>query len=290
MNKTGKRTKKDHSLISAIVVTFVLLLGLSLLLYPTAADYVNSLDYKRDIEGYQRVVKELDDSEREKMLADASDFNERLLKSSLNISALGDERRKEYNELLNPSGSGIMGYVEIEKANIYLPIYHGTEESVLQAGVGHIEGSSLPVGGTGTHTILSGHTGLPSSKLFSNIDKLEIGDTFEIHILGEILTYRVESVTVVLPSEAEKQKLDPNKDICTLMTCTPYGVNSHRLLVTGARIETPVSRYPENETEEKIPAPIPPVLWITGIVLTVIIIAVTAFAVRKKRSRKGGAR
>lgn len=288
MNKTGKIKKNSRGLISMIAVTLVLLLGLSLLSYPAVADYVNSLGYKKDIENYQRDVNELEDSKRETMLQKARDYNERLLARSLKISAIGKDERKEYQDLLNPSGSGIMGYIEIKKAGIYLPVYHGTGESELQAGAGHIEGSSLPVGGKGTHTVLSGHTGLPSSKLFSNIDKLEAGDTFELHILGGILTYQVEAVTVVLPREAGKLQIEKDRDICTLMTCTPYGINSHRLLVTGHRIETPASRYPGNDMPEEIPAPpVPPTLLITGTVLAVIIIPAVILAVCKKRPRKG---
>lgn len=295
MKQNNKIPKKNHSLASAIVVTLVLLIGLSLLLYPTVADYINSLNYKKDIENYQHEVQQLDDSERQAMLTAARDYNSRLLARSTRIGQLSTEQEKEYTRLLDPSGSGMMGYVEIEKVQIYLPVYHGTAESVLQAGVGHIGGSSLPVGGTGTHTILSGHTGLPSSKLFTNIDRLEAGDTFELHILGVTLTYRVESTVVLLPEEAEKQEIDPGRDLCTLMTCTPYGVNSHRLLVTGVRIETPQEQRPDGtqSAEEHIPAPTPPVLWIAGIGLVIAFIAAIVFVLRKRRkvagTRKGGA-
>lgn len=295
MKQKKKTAKKNHSLISALIVTLVLLIGLSLLLYPTAADYINSLNYKKDIENYQHEVQQLDDSERQAMLTAARDYNSRLLESSNSIGQLNAEQEKEYNTLLNLSGSGIMGYIEIEKVQIYLPIYHGTDESVLQSGIGHIGGSSLPVGGIGTHAILSGHTGLPSSKLFSNIDQLETGDTFTLHILGETFTYRVESTVILLPEEAEKQEIDPQRDLCTLMTCTPYGVNSHRLLVTGVRIETPQEELPDGTepTEEQIPAPVPPVLWIAGIGLVIALIAAIVFVLRKRRkaagTRKGGA-
>ena len=283
MKQIGKPSKKNHSLVSTILVTFVLLIGLSLLLYPTVADYINSLDYKKDIEDYRQEVRQLDDSARREMLAAAEDFNRRLLANATRIGELDAAQRGEYEKLLDLSGSGMMGYVEIEKVQIYLPIYHGTSESVLQAGVGHIEGSSLPVGGKGTHVILSGHTGLPSSKLFSNIDQLEIGDTFELHVWGETLTYQVESTAVLLPEEAEKQEIDPERDLCTLMTCTPYGVNSHRLLITGARIQTPDTEYSGNDAKEKeIPAPVPPVLWIVGVGLALILITAAVFAVHKR--------
>ncbi len=285
--KQGSKAKKNHNLVSAIIVTLVLLIGLSLLLYPTVADYINSLDYKKDIEDYQRSVQQLDDSERQAMLEAAHTYNTALLDRSTRIGELSAEQRREYQALLDPSGTGMMGYVEIEKAGIYLPVYHGTDESILQAGVGHIEGSSLPVGGIGTHTMLSGHTGLPSSKLFSNIDRLKEGDTFELHILGEVLTYQVASTVVLLPEEAEQQEIDPQRDLCTLMTCTPYGINSHRLLVTGVHIETPPERLPDTTGPiETIPAPIPPALWGVIIGLPVLLVVVIVVVMWKKRRKR----
>ncbi len=283
----AKPARKRHTALSALLVTLVLLIGLSLLLYPTVADYLNSLNYRRDIEDFRQNLQQLDDSERQALLDAAREWNDELLDAGSRIGELNAERRQRYSALLDPFGSGMMGYIEIEKAGIYLPIYHGTEESVLQAGVGHIEGSSLPVGGTGTHTILSGHTGLPSSKLFSNIDQLEVGDTFLLHILGEVLTYRVESTVVVLPEEAEKQEFDPQRDLCTLMTCTPYGINSHRLLVRGVRIETPVAEQPDPEKPvEPIPAPVPPVLWAAAIGLPSLLVVIVLVLVVRKRRRK----
>ncbi len=284
----SKKKKKNHTLISAVIVTLVLLIGLSLLLYPTAADYINSLDYKKDIETYQHDVMKLDDSTRLEMLDAARAYNAALLQRTSKVGELSPEERREYETMLDPSSTGIMGYIEIEKADIYLPVYHGTEESVLQAGVGHIEGSSLPVGGTGTHCVLSGHTGLPSSKLFSNIDKLEVGDTFELHVLGEVLTYKVESTVVVLPKDAENLEIDADADLCTLITCTPYGVNSHRLLVRGVRTETPPERQPDPEAPfEEIPAIIPPILIVAVAAIPILFAALFIFIVfRRKRHKK----
>ena len=280
-----QQNRRPHTLVSAVIVTLVLLVGLSLLLYPTVADYINSLDYKKEIENYQREVQQLDDTTRSEMLAAARAYNADLLARSGQIGELTDEQRAEYESLLNPSGSGMMGYIEIKSLGIYLPVYHGTAESVLQAGVGHIEGSSLPVGGTGTHVMLSGHTGLPSSKLFSNIDELEVGDTFALHLLGEVLTYEVESTVVLLPADAEKQAIDPRRDLCTLMTCTPYGVNSHRLFVRGKRIEPPETDRPSQSepTVEEIPAPLPPLLWGVLIALPVLLLIAAFLFVRRIR-------
>ena len=285
----AKPVRKPHTVLSTLLAMLVLLIGLSLLLYPTVADYVNSLNFRKEIKDYQQNLRQLDDSERQAMLEAAHAWNDALPDAGSRIGELDAERRQRYAALLDPFNTGMMGYIEIEKAGIYLSVYHGTAESVLQTGVGHIEGSSLPVGGTGTHTILSGHTGLPSSKLFSNIDQLEVGDLFILHILGEVLTYQVESTVVVLPEEAEKQSFDPEEDICTLMTCTPYGVNSHRLLVKGVRIETPEAERPDPAKPVKeIPAPMPSTLWAAaiGVPVLLVVVIVSALVVRRKR-RKG---
>lgn len=285
MSKPEKPNR--NSFISAMIVTLCLLIGLSLLLYPTVADYIHSLDYRKEITDYRREMQELDDGARQEMLEAARAWNAELTARSSHMGLLNEAQRERYHALVDPSGNGMMGYVEIEKIGVYLPVYHGTEESALHSGIGHLEGSSLPVGGGGTHTLLSGHSGLPSSKLFSNIDQLEAGDTFTLHVLGEILTYQVESSTVVLPEEAEKQELNPERDQCTLMTCTPYGVNTHRLLVRGIRIETPAPERPGAEAEEPpIPAPMPTVLWITIVGLPVAALAGIVLMVRRRGRRE----
>lgn len=245
-----KRNTKRHSFISAMVVTLVLLAGLSLILYPTVSDYFNSLTFKREITSYRHTVKKLNSSERKLMLTGAMDYNARLINRTQTIRALNDRQRKTYNSLLSLSKSGMMGYIKIDKIHLDLPIFHGTDESVLHSGIGHLEGSSLPVGGIGTHTVLTGHTGLPSMKLFSNIDQLVEGDTFTLHILDEVLTYEVCDISVVLPEEISSLSIEPDKDICTLMTCTPYGINTHRLLVRGMRVETSKEEL-ENEPEQE---------------------------------------
>ena len=150
---------------------------------------------------------------------------------------MSEEEYQEYESLLNVSGNGIMGYIEIESINCYLPVYHGVEESVLQIAVGHIEGSSLPVGGPGTHCVLSGHRGLPSAKLFTDLDQLREGDVFVLRVLDETLTYEIDQIHIVLPEEIQDLDLINGMDYCTLVTCTPYGINSHRMLVRGHRIE-----------------------------------------------------
>lgn len=224
--------KKDFSTIALIVVFFV---GVSVLLYPTVSDYWNSLHQSQAIATYADSVENMDEQDYEKLWDAAVGYNQKLFQSGHGLG-LKDEEKEEYNELLDVSGTGIMSYIEIPKIKCSLPIYHGTDEGVLQIAVGHIEGSSLPVGGLNTHCVLSGHRGLPSAKLFSNLDKLEEGDIFMIRTLDQTLTYEVDQIRIVLPDEVDDLKIEEGKDLCTLVTCTPYGINTHRLLVRGHRV------------------------------------------------------
>ena len=236
MNKEKARGGKGRAVMTVIVV-FLGIAGLCLLLYPTVADYINSLGYRRAIADYRTSVSMLDRESYEKYLVDAREYNKRLVETQPYISKLPEDLHEEYMRMLDVNGSGIIGYIEIEKVNIYLPIYHGTSEEVLRAGVGHFEGSSLPVDGESVHTVLSGHSGLPSAKLFTNIDQLVVGDTFTVHVLNEDYKFEVESTEVVLPEEIENLHIDSGRDLCTLTTCTPYGVNTHRLVVVGHLLE-----------------------------------------------------
>ncbi len=221
---------------STILLILILLAGLSLLLYPTVSDYWNSFHQSKAIASYAEQVAQLDDDRYEQLWADARDYNAALPQKP-DRYAMTDEDRAEYESLLNVSGNGIIGYIEIPAIGCSLPIYHGTDESVLQIAVGHIEGTSLPTGGSGTHSVLSGHRGLPSAKLFTDLDKLDKGDDFILRVLDETLTYEVDQILIVLPHEMDALEIDPEKDYCTLVTCTPYGINSHRMLVRGHRIE-----------------------------------------------------
>ena len=224
--------KKNWSNIILIVVFFV---GLSVLLYPTVSDYWNSLHQSQAIATYADSVENMDEQDYEKLWDAAVSYNQKLFQSGHGLG-LKDEEKEEYNELLDVSGTGIMSYIEIPKIKCSLPVYHGTDEGVLQIAVGHIEGSSLPVGGLNTHCVLSGHRGLPSAKLFSNLDKLEEGDIFMIRTLDQTLTYEADQIRIVLPDEVEDLKIEEGKNLCTLVTCTPYGINTHRLLVRGHRV------------------------------------------------------
>ncbi|MGN8876043.1 class C sortase [Pseudoflavonifractor sp. HCP28S3_F10] len=223
--------------LSTILLILVFLTGLSLLLYPSVSDYWNSFHQSRAIATYAGEVAALDDNTYEHLWQAAEDYNRTLVGRANPFLPMSGEEQAEYDSLLNVAGSGVMGYIEIPEIKCSLPIYHGTDEAVLQIAVGHIQGSSLPVGGVGTHCVLSGHRGLPSAKLFTNLDRLKEGDVFLLRVLDETLTYEVDQIRIVEPHQVEDLAIDPERDYCTLVTCTPYGVNSHRLLVRGHRIE-----------------------------------------------------
>ena len=223
------------SRISTVILILIFFAGLSLLLYPTVSDYWNSLHQSMAITEYAEEVADLDNESYREFWVQAQNYNRSLLEKADRYE-LSEEEREEYEALLNVSGNGIIGYIEIPSINCSLPIYHGVDEAVLQIAVGHIEGTSLPVGGESTHCVLSGHRGLPSAKLFTDLDKLVEGDTFLLQILDETLTYEVDQIRIVEPDDLSELEIEEGKDFCTLVTCTPYGINSHRLLVRGHRI------------------------------------------------------
>lgn len=225
-----------------IMLIFILLVGLSMLSYPTVSDYWNSFHQSKAVAGYVDKVADLSKADYSKMLSDAESYNKTLDQSVIPDLNINGEAKEVYNRLLDVTGSGIMAYVEIPKLNTTLPIYHGTDDSVLQVAIGHIPGTSLPIGGKGTHAVISGHRGLPSAKLFTDLDQLVEGDIFYIQVLDQTLTYEVDQILTVTPDDVSALTIDFDQDYVTLVTCTPYGVNSHRLLVRGHRIA--------NETKE----------------------------------------
>ena len=229
-----ERRKKSGSL-STIILVVIFLAGLSLLLYPSFADYWNSFTQSRAISSYAKQVANIDDDAYDRMLEEARAYNRRLAARGTSYK-LTEEELEEYNSILDVSGTGVIGYIEIPSVNIHLPVYHGTDDTVLQIAVGHLEWTSIPVGGENSHVALSGHRGLPSAKLFTDIDQMVIGDIFLLQILDETLTYEVDQIRIVLPEEMGDLRIEPGQDLCTLITCTPYGVNSHRMLVRGRRI------------------------------------------------------
>ena len=228
--------KRTGSPITLLLI-LILLAGVSLLLYPTVSDYWNSFHQSRAIASYAEQVANIDDAQYEELWDAARDYNQSLLHRP-NDFILSDEQQEIYKSLLDFGGNGIMGYIEIPTIDVMLPIYHGTEESVLQIAVGHLDWTSLPVGGAGSHCVLSGHRGLPSARLFTDLDKLKVGDVFMLHVLNEILTYEIDQILIVEPQDTDPLLIEPGKDLCTMITCTPYGINSHRMLVRGHRIES----------------------------------------------------
>ena len=221
--------------LTTILLILALFAGLSLLLYPTVSDW-NSLHASQAVADYAENVRNLEAEKYEQVLQDAKSYNQ-MLPYKQTTFALSEEEKEAYDALLDISGTGVMGYIEIPTVNISLLVYHGTEDAVLQIAVGHLEWSSLPVGGESTHCVLSGHRGLPSAKLFTNLDKLVAGDKFIMRVLDEVLTYEVDQILIVEPTDVSTLMIEAGKDLCTLVTCTPYGINSHRLLVRGHRIE-----------------------------------------------------
>ena len=275
--------KKNKNRITTLLLALVFLAGLSLLLYPTVSDYWNSFHASRAVAAYAQEVADLNGAEYDALLEAARDYNARVPERS-NTFALTEAEQEEYQSLLNMDGTGIMGYIEIPNIKLSLPIYHGTEESVLQIAVGHLDWSALPVGGEGTHCVLSGHRGLPSAKLFTNLDQLEEGDTFTLRVLDEVLCYEVDQIRVVEPQDTAALLPEPGQDLCTLVTCTPYGVNTHRLLVRGHRIETPDSADAIRVTSDAMQ--IEPILVAPAVGVPLALLAVAALLLSDRRRKR----
>ena len=225
---------KKH--LPTIILIVVFTVGLGLLLYPTVSDYINSLHQSRAISNYEDDLLSLPEADYSAIWQNAVEYNQRVY-ADTDRMRITEEEEADYLSQLNVLGNGIMGYIEISSINVKLPLYHGTSEEVLQVGVGHLANTSLPVGGENTHCVVSGHRGLPSAKLFTDLDQLVEGDVFLLHILDQVLAYQVESISIVEPTDMAVLDIVDGKDYCTLVTCTPYGINSHRLLVRGERIE-----------------------------------------------------
>lgn len=277
--------KKKNNNWTTVFLVLLLLAGVSLLLYPSLSDYWNSMHQTRAIASYAETVSQLDTAQYDEMWKAAQDYN-RSLAQRETAFALTDEQKAAYESLLDVSGLGAMGYIEIPEIDCSLPIYHGTEESVLQVAVGHLEWSNLPVGGEGTHCVLSGHRGLPSAKLFTNLDKLAVGDTFLLRVLDEVLTYEVDQILIVEPEQVDALGIVPGEDYCTLVTCTPYGINTHRLLVRGHRVENTPEAARMHVTADATqfdPLLVAPVLAIPVLLLLLMILLVPK---RRRKSRE----
>lgn len=272
---------KKH--LSTIILVITLIIGLSLLLYPTLSDYWNSLHQSQAIAGYVETVANMDKDKYDGFVSEANKYNKKLASSPTHWR-LSKEEKAEYNALLDVSGTGIMGHIEIPKINCSLPIYHGTDDTILQIAVGHIPGSSLPVGGESAHTVLSGHRGLPSAKLFTNLDKLEKGDLFMIRVLDEVLTYEVDKILITEPDDFSTLGIESKKDFCTLVTCTPYGVNTHRLLVRGHRIENVKQSSVARVTADAMQIEPLLIASFVGIPVLLLVFGIMIFSTRKDSS------
>ncbi len=225
----------NKSQVTYLILIIVFVVGLSLLLYPSISEYWNSFRQSRAIAEYSESLAKLDADQKAAMIDAAEEYNRKLLNRQTGF-ALTPEQKEQYDKLLNISSNGVIGYVEIPSIGISLPVYHGTEEKVLQIAVGHLEWSSLPVGGPSTHSVLSAHRGLPSAKLFTDLDEVVEGDRFMLFVLNDIYTYEVDKISIIEPDDTQCLQISIGEDYCTLFTCTPYGINSHRLCVRGRRV------------------------------------------------------
>ncbi len=240
---------KKH--LMTIFLFLVLLVGLSLVLYPSFSDWWNSRHMSRVITDYVNLIEDLEEDEYAGLIEAAQEYNRSLL-SRTNGYTTTPEQKEQYHKLLNIANNGVMGYIEIPSIGVSLPVYHGTDATVLQVAIGHLDWSSLPVGGEGTHCVVSGHRGLPSAKLFTHLDKVREGDLFMLRILNEVLTYEVDQILIVEPHEVESLMISRGEDLCTMFTCTPYGINTHRLLVRGHRVENQEERNVHHVITEAI--------------------------------------
>ena len=269
--------------LSTIITIAIMVIGAGLLLYPVISNRINEMNSAKAISLYDETAANLAQEEREEMLLRAQEYNTNLYNTPGSFTE--PDLVGGYEELLDITGTGIMGYIEIEKINVYLPIYHGVSKDVLQVAAGHLEGSSLPVGGENTHCVLSGHRGLPSSKLFTELDELEVGDRFVITVLDTRLVYEVDQISVVLPTETSELQIVPGMDYCTLVTCTPYGINTHRLLVRGVRVEDDGSFIGAGNEALKVDTLIVAPIIASPMLLGALIVAFVTDIKRKKKER-----
>lgn len=275
--------KNRGNSMTTLFLVLMLFAGLSLLLYPTVSNYWNSLHQSRAIAAYVEQVAQIDNETFDQLREQARAYNRTLVGKAYRYDTTRQER-EEYLGLLNVSENGIIGYIEIPDIHCELPIYHGTDADALQIGVGHIEGSSLPVGGESTHCAISGHRGLPSAKLFSDLDKLTVGDRFSLRVLDDTLTYEVDQIHTVLPGEMDELEIVEGEDYCTLVTCTPYGVNTHRLLVRGHRVENSTDKEPARvATDETRTEPLGKIFILLPVLLLAILLLLVFLLPKRKK-------
>ena len=271
---------KKHA--STIILVLMLVIGLSLILYPTIADWWNSFHQTRAIANYDAALSELKEEDYSHLFDAAVEYNRQM--RQLEFPLMYFEQIEGYESLLNVTGTGVMGYIDIPKIKVELPVYHGTSEGVLRFAVGHVQGSSLPTGGESTHSVLSAHRGLPSARLFTDLDKLQIGDTFTLTIIDRVLTYEVDQILTVLPHEVEPLYVEEGQDYCTLVTCTPYGINSHRMLVRGNRIENAKQTTVKRVTADAVQ--IEPILVAPAVAAPILLILLILLMLPKHKKNR----
>ena len=258
---------------NTIIMIVLFFIGLLTLFYPTLSNYYNEKMGSKTIYNYENLLNSYDIGKFKQIKKDAINYNKKL--SKLKEPLLDYDDLKNYNKVLNVNDEGMIGYLSIDKIRVEIPIYHGTNNDTLNSFVGHIEGTSLPIGGKGTHSVLSAHRGLPSAKLFSDLDRLELGDTFKITVLDEVLTYEVDKISIVKPNSSKELKIDKNNDYVTLLTCTPYGINTHRLLVRGKRVDNNINKvYITTEGFKLNKLIVIPILTLPIIILLILIIII----------------
>ncbi|MGN1113793.1 MAG: class C sortase [Oscillospiraceae bacterium] len=280
MEKRKKQKSKKLRVISDILTVLIILTGAVFLGYPTFSQWWNSMHMSRVVANYDNSVDEMSKANKKALREQASEYNKRLIQKAdrFNFSA---EDEKEYNSVLDVN-DGVMAVLDIPKIDVKLPVYHGTGESVLQMGIGHLEGSSFPVGGKGTHAVLSGHRGLPNAELLSGLDRIELGDYFTIRVLGETLTYKVDNIETVLPDDLHLLEIDKDKDLCTIVTCTPYGINTHRLMIRGERVPNPQKAIPRGKgNSDRFP------MWIVILIIAFLLILIIVFIRKRSKSKSG---
>jgi len=280
--KRGGSMKKHFS---TVILILVFLVGLGLMMYPTVSDLINKAHQSIAMDSYDEQVSDMSEEEYDEILEAARRYNSKLTTNEFprdEADLIGNE---EYRAAMDPMGSGMMGYIRIDAIGLKMPIYHGTREAVLQTGVGHIPTTSLPVGGKGTHAVITGHRGLPSARLFTDIDKLKIGDMFYIYVLDDVLAYKVDQIETVLPTQTKDLQIIEGEDHVTLVTCTPYGINTHRLLVRGTRTEYK-PEIEEETTADVIKRTFNPQMIIAVICSAVLILVFIIVIIKTKKRRK----
>lgn len=273
--------KNKKRYIPTIIFIFVVIVGVSVMLYPVMLNFINSKRETHIIEEYSDKVKELRQANYDYLFEEARKYNQDLTNDNI-VDAFSKDNsieNEEYNKLLNINNDGVIGYIKIPKIDVNIPIYHGTSTKVLEKGIGHFEKSSLPVGGDGTHSILPGHRGLPSSRLFSDLNQLQEGDLFYIYVLDQILAYKVDKISVVDPDDIENLKMEEGQDYVTLVTCTPYAINTHRLLVRGTRITYNEEELKSIKVNKKLSTSD---ITLIGGLITVVIVIISSIIIIKK--------